>query len=156
MHFCEAFYREVNNKSQCWLMICVDKISCNEPHNASCSVPHLKKASTSVSHTNCVTRPGFCLQLWNNGARQRWWTCTHAQPATTRWLNIHHSPLCWVAEEGKNARTRPDQVAGPFRAAGAGSTRRTSVKLVSRLYVSAMMWEQLVYLHRSILIKHGW
>lgn len=53
----QALCREANNKLSCWLLICMDKRSHNEPHNVSCLVHHLKEAAMSVSHRNVQVSP---------------------------------------------------------------------------------------------------
>lgn len=63
-----ALCREANNKLSCWLLICMDKRSHNEPHNASYLVHHLKQAAMSVSHRNFQVSPwqarAFVLKSW--------------------------------------------------------------------------------------------
>lgn len=54
----QVLCRGGNNKLSCWLLICMDKRSHNEPHNVSYLVHHLKQGAMSVSHRH------FEVSLW--------------------------------------------------------------------------------------------
>lgn len=53
----QALCRDANNKLSCWLLICMDKRSHNEPHYAIYLVHHLKEAAVSVTHKNLQVSP---------------------------------------------------------------------------------------------------
>lgn len=115
----QALCWEANNKLSCWLLICMDKRSRNESHNASYLVHHLKEAATSVSHLQVSPWQAwaFVLKSWNNKVIQRWQTCTHAQPTTPHLLNIHYSPPLSCREKTAmrlQSQSRLDHMAASF------------------------------------------